>query len=55
MNIICSDENLRKELIMKGKARAKNWEINNYVNEYIKNFEKYLNKYQFNFFEKNKS
>ena len=55
MNFICSDENLRKELIMKGKARAKNWEINNYVNEYIKNFEKYLYKYQFNFFEKNKS
>ena len=52
MNFICSDENLRKELIMKGKARAKSWEINNYVNEYIKNFEKYLNKYQFNFFLK---
>ena len=55
MRVIFIDENLRKELIVKGKARAKNWGINNYVNEYVKNFEKYFNKYQLNFFEKNKS
>ncbi len=55
MDIIFNNENLRKELITKGKIRAEKWKISDYVGEYIKNFEKYLNKYQFNFFEKNKS
>ncbi len=55
MELIFNNDNLRKDLIDKGKVRSEKWKINDYVNKYIENFEKYLNKYQFNFFKKNKS
>jgi glycosyltransferase involved in cell wall biosynthesis len=51
MNKLFNDIKLREELIKKGCARAEQWKIDNYVKKYLDIFDKYLKKYNFNFYD----